>query len=42
MKAVMPDVPVVILQWRRQTGATRWDGMWEGVLHMPPAPNPDG
>lgn len=39
MKAVMPEVPQHILQWRKQTGADQWDEVWEGVLHMPPAPN---
>ena len=39
MKAVMPDVPPDILQWRKRTGADHWDEMWEGVLHMPPMPN---
>ncbi len=39
MKAVMPCVPPDILAWRKQTGADRWDEMWEGVLHMVPAPN---
>jgi len=39
MKAVMPEVPPHILQWRKQTGADQWDESWEGVLHMPPAPN---
>lgn len=39
MKAVMPEVPESILKWRRQTGADRWDEMWQGVLHMPPSPN---
>ena len=39
MKAVMPDIPQHILDWRKKTGADRWDEMWEGVLHMPPAPN---
>jgi Uma2 family endonuclease len=39
MKAVMPAVPPPIRQWRKQTGADRWDEMWEGVLHMPPMPN---
>ena len=38
MKAVMPQVPEAILAWRRRTGADRWDEMWEGVLHMTPAP----
>lgn len=41
MKAVMPQVPEEILRWRSRTGADRWDEMWEGVLHMPPAPNLD-
>jgi Uma2 family endonuclease len=40
MKAVMPVVPPHIVQWRKRTGADIWDEMWEGVLHMPPAPNP--
>jgi Uma2 family endonuclease len=39
MKAVMPSVPPFILEWRRQTGADRFDEMWEGVLHMAPTPN---
>ncbi len=39
MRAVMPAVPPDILAWRKRTGADRWDEMWEGVLHMPPAPN---
>lgn len=41
MKAVMSDVPELVLQWRAQTGADRWDEMWDGVLHMPPMPNRD-
>jgi Uma2 family endonuclease len=39
MKAVMPNVPQHILQERARTGADHWDEMWEGALHMPPAPN---
>lgn len=39
MKAVMSRIPPEILEWRRRTGAERWDEMWEGVLHMPPMPN---
>ena len=39
MKAVMPEVPQHILQDRARKGIDRWDEMWEGVLHMPPAPN---
>ena len=41
MKAVMPSVPPEILEWRKRTGADRWDEMWEGVLHMGPTPNYD-
>jgi Uma2 family endonuclease len=39
MKAVMSDVPKRVLDARARIGADRWDEMWEGVLHMPPAPN---
>ena len=39
MRAVMAEIPPDILAWRKRTGADRWDEMWEGVLHMPPAPN---
>jgi Uma2 family endonuclease len=35
----MATIPPEILGWRKRTGADRWDEMWEGVLHMPPAPN---
>ena len=38
MKVVMPEAPADIIEWRRRTGADRWDEMWEGVLHMPPMP----
>jgi hypothetical protein len=41
MKAVMANVPEHILEWRRRTGADRWDEMWDGVLHMAPSPNRD-
>jgi len=41
VKAVMPEVPQQILNWRKRCGADQWDEMWEGVLHMPPAPNRD-
>jgi len=41
MRAAMSVVPAEILAWRKRTGADRWDEMWEGVLHMPPAPNRD-
>jgi len=39
MKAVIASIPNAILDWRRRTGADRWDEMWEGVLHMAPSPN---
>lgn len=39
MRAVIPDLTPDIASFRRQTGADRWDEMWEGELHMPPAPN---
>lgn len=41
MKAVMCDVPEFIVEWRRTTGADRYDEMWDGVLHMGPSPNYD-
>ena len=41
VKAVMPEIPPHILEWRKRTGAHQWDEMWEGVLHMPPSPNRD-
>lgn len=39
MRGFMPEVPQFILDWRTQTGADLFDEMWEGVLHMVPAPN---
>jgi Uma2 family endonuclease len=39
MRAVMAEVPADFLQHRSRRGADIWDEMWEGVLHMPPAPN---
>jgi len=39
MKAVMLDVSPEVLAHRKLTGVDRWDEMWEGVLHMAPAPN---
>jgi Uma2 family endonuclease len=41
MKAVMSSLLPDIQALRKQTGADRWDEMWEGVLHMPPMPNRD-
>ncbi len=35
----MASVPPEILEWRRRTGAERYDEMWEGVLHIVAAPN---
>jgi Uma2 family endonuclease len=39
MKAVLPEVPQFILDWRKRTGADMWDEMWEGSLHMAPSPS---
>jgi Uma2 family endonuclease len=39
MRAVMPSVLPEVIALRKQTGADRYDEMWEGVLHMPPMPN---
>ncbi len=41
MRAVMSEVPQKILDWRRRTGADKFDEMWKGVLHMVPAPSID-
>jgi Uma2 family endonuclease len=41
MKAVMTEIPQFVLEWRKRTGAEMWDEMWEGVLHMAPAPDLD-
>ncbi|HEY6548861.1 MAG TPA: Uma2 family endonuclease, partial [Vicinamibacteria bacterium] len=38
MKAVILDVSPAVLARRKTTGEDRWDEMWEGVLHMSPAP----
>ena len=39
MKVRMPEVPELVLEWRRKTGADRFDEVWDGVLHMVPAAN---
>lgn len=39
VKAVMLDVSPELLAHRKLTGIDRRDEMWEGVLHMAPAPN---
>ncbi|MFO7903268.1 MAG: Uma2 family endonuclease [Pirellulaceae bacterium] len=41
MRAVMATVPPELLDWRRRTGADRYDEMWNGDLHMAPTPNRD-
>ena len=41
MRAVMPEALPDVVAMRRQTGADRWDEMWEGELHMPPMPSFD-
>lgn len=38
MRAVMPRVPERWLEERARLGADRWDEVWEGVLHIAPAP----
>jgi Uma2 family endonuclease len=38
MKAVMLEVDAGLLEQRRRLGLDRKDEMWEGVLHMTPAP----
>jgi hypothetical protein len=39
MRAIMTEVPQFVLDWRKKTGAERWDEMWDGVLHITPSPN---
>ncbi|HEV3319874.1 MAG TPA: Uma2 family endonuclease [Solirubrobacteraceae bacterium] len=39
MRAVLLDPPTDLLESRRRSGVDRFDEMWEGVLHMVPAPN---
>ncbi len=39
MKAVILDLPASFLEQRRRQGADQWDERWDGVLHMPAAPN---
>ena len=38
VKAVILEVSPAQLAQRRLTGEDRWDEMWEGVLHLSPAP----
>ena len=39
MKAVVAQMPAHWLADRMNSEIAQWDEMWEGVLHMPPAPN---
>ncbi|MBL8898499.1 MAG: Uma2 family endonuclease [Planctomycetes bacterium] len=39
MRLVKAFVPPEVLAWRKRIGADRRDEMWDGVLHMAPAPN---
>lgn len=39
VKAVLLDVSPEELARRKLTGVDRWDELWEGVLHMAPAPS---
>lgn len=39
MRAETREVPPHLLDERARFGADRWDEMWAGVLHMPPAPS---
>jgi len=38
MRAVLREVSPAELERRRKLGLDHWDEMWEGVLHMTPAP----
>jgi len=38
MKAVILKLSDAEFDRRRRLGLDRWDEMWEGVLHVPPAP----
>jgi Uma2 family endonuclease len=39
MRGIMIEVGDELPAQRRRTGIDRFDEMWEGVLHMAPAPN---
>jgi len=39
MRAVVVHLTAEELAYRRARGLDRWDEMWEGVLHMTPAPS---
>ena len=38
MRGLWLEIPEHVLAERRLTGVDRWDEMWDGVLHMAPAP----
>jgi Uma2 family endonuclease len=38
MKGVIPNMTPEIIAWRMQTGAHRWDEIWDGVWHIMPSP----
>jgi len=37
-RAVLLEIPPVLEEWRKRTGADRYDEVWEGVVHMSPTP----
>ena len=39
MRAILLEVSPTELARRKRIGADRWDEMWDGVLHMAPAPS---
>jgi Uma2 family endonuclease len=39
MRVVMPVALPDLIAQRKRTGADQWDEMWDGELHMAPAPN---
>lgn len=39
MRAVLVQVPESLLAERRRLGIDRWDEVWDGELHMAPAPS---
>jgi Uma2 family endonuclease len=41
MKAIVRQVNPAELERRRKLGLDRWDEVWEGVLHLAPAPTPE-
>jgi len=38
MRVLMLEAPTALLEQRARLGHDRWDEMWEGILHMVPAP----